>query len=80
MRFNKLLIITGMETRRKQDGTAYQMLHILMDNGQTCSLIYKGEDSLPEIKIMEKYNIEFVVVINKYGTMINVDRVVTNAK
>ena len=42
MKFQKYLIITGTDVRTKKDGSPYYLLHILMDNGQTCTLPYKG--------------------------------------
>lgn len=84
MNFTKELMITGFETKTRKDNTTYQIVHVLMDNGQTCSLMYKGEYPLANIKVMDKYQIDFNVVIDKYGTRIDIadiaPGVVANAK
>ena len=40
MKFTKKVMLTGKELREKKDGSPYFLLHLLMDNGQTCTLMY----------------------------------------
>lgn len=73
MKFQKILMITGTNVRQKKDGSPYYMVHILMENGQTCSLMYKGNvDIFNSLKPMEKYLIDFDIVFSNYGTRVEV--------
>lgn len=73
MKFNKELIITGVERKIKKDNSEYYIVHVLMENGQTCSLMYKGNVSdLQNIQSMQKHYLELEVSINKYGTRVDV--------
>lgn len=81
MKFSKELIITGIEKRIKKDSTPYYLIHVLMDNAQTCSLMYKGVvENLQNIKTLQKYKIDFDVLINKYGTRIDVECIHVGAR
>lgn len=76
MNFTKELMITATEIKEKKDGTPYYVLHILMENGQTCSLMYKGDlNDFLEIQKMSVHSIDFEVIINKYGTRLDVLKV-----
>lgn len=73
MKFQKCLIITGTDIRTKKDGSPYYLLHILMDNGQTCSLAYKGDVmEFNKIEYMKKYLMDFNITFSQYGTRIEV--------
>ena len=81
MKFQKYLIITGTDIRTKRDGSPYYLLHILMDNGQTCSLPYKGDImEFNKIDYMKKYLIDFEISFSQYGTRIDVLTVKSESK
>ena len=43
LNFTKKMIVTGAEQRIKKDGNSYVLVHVLGNNGQTFSCIYKGD-------------------------------------
>lgn len=73
MKFTKDLIITGSQEHTRKDGSTYHVIHVLMENGQTCSLMYKGDLSkLSDIKLMKNHRLDCEVSINKYGTRLDI--------
>lgn len=72
MKFQKILIITGKDVRQKKDGSPYYVVHILMDNGQTCSLAYKGDVNIfNKLNTMKQYVIDFEISFSQYGTRVD---------
>lgn len=81
MKFQKYLIVTGTDVKQKKDGSPYYLLHILMDNGQTCSLAYKGDVlEFNKIEYMKKYLIDFQITFSQYGTRVDVLTVKSESK
>ena len=81
MKFQKYLIVTATDIKQKKDGSPYYILHILMDNGQTCSLPYKGDIlEFNKIEYMKKYLINFEVSFSQYGIRIDVLKVQNEGK
>lgn len=65
--FEKQLIITGAEQRVRKDGTSYTLIHIMGENGQTFSSVYKGDiNKVMSLKKMEKYTIRFELYLGQY--------------
>lgn len=73
MRFSKNVILTGKEIKEKKDGSPYYIVHLLMDNGQTCTLMYRDNlESFNVLKPMEKYTFDFEFSVSKYGQRLDV--------
>ena len=73
MKFTKKVMLTGKEVREKKDGSPYFLLHLLMDNGQTCTLMYRDNlEGFNALKPMEKYTFDFEFVVSKYGQRLDV--------
>lgn len=71
MKFQKILLVTGTDIKTRKDGTPYHIIHILMDNGQTCSLAYKGDLVIfNKLKYMEHYVLDFEITFSQYGTRV----------
>ena len=67
LQFEKKLVITGAEQRVRKDNTAYTLVHILLDNGTTCSCVYKGDiNKIMSLKPLEKYPIQFELSVGQY--------------
>lgn len=65
--FEKQLIITGAEQRVRKDGTSYTLIHVMGENGQTFSSVYKGDiNKVMSLKKMEKYTIRFELYLGQY--------------
>ena len=73
MKFRKSVILTGKEIKERKDGSPYYMVHVLMDNGQTCTLMFKGKmEDFNKLKPMEQYVFDFEYIVSKYGQRLDV--------
>lgn len=73
MIFEKKLIVTGKEVKTKKDGSPFHILHLLMDNGQTCTCTFKGQvDQFLSIQKMGTYNLQLEYVVSQYGNRLDV--------
>lgn len=74
LNFTKKMIVTGAEQRVKKDGNSYVLVHVLGNNGQTFSCIYKGDvNKVMTLEKMQQYNIDFSVSIGQYTHISIVD-------
>lgn len=74
LEFNKECIVTGAEQRTKKDNTQYTLIHILGDNGQTLSCIYKGDvNKVFTLKKMNTYNVLFNLNVGQYTSCVIAD-------
>ena len=65
--FEKALIITGAEQKVRKDGTTYTLVHVMGENGQTFSSVFKGDiNKIMSLKKMEKYKIKFELSLGQY--------------
>ena len=71
MKFQKILMITGTDVKQKKDGSPYYIIHVLMENGQTCSLVYKGDlKDFTRVENMKNYVLDFEISFSQYGTRV----------
>ena len=67
LKFSRECIVTGAEQRTKKDGTSYTLVHILGDNGQTLSCMFKGDvNKVFSLKKMNTYNVVFDLTVGQY--------------
>lgn len=67
LEFEKICLVTGAEQRTKKDGNTYTIIHILGDNGQTLSCMYKGDmNKVFSLQKMNEYNVKFNLNVGQY--------------
>ena len=80
MLFSKQVIVTGVDTKQKKDGSPYYVVHVLMDNGQTCSCNYKGDiATFNQLTPLDKYFVNFEYVTSQYGSRLDILGISKNA-
>lgn len=67
LEFVKNCIVTGAEQRQRKDQSTYMLVHVLGDNGQTVSCMYKGDSNkIFSIDKMKNYDVKFSLTVGQY--------------
>jgi len=68
--FVKSCIVTGAEQRTKKDNSTYILIHVLGDNGQTVSCMFKGDNNkIFDLKKMNTYDVTFAIHVGQYTAL-----------
>ena len=70
LQFNKNLELTFIENKVSKNGTQYQIVRFISENGSTIDCVYRGAMNLTTLALRKVYNIQFQFTQNKsYSTL-----------